>query len=248
VTGASAIHIAVVLPDILGTYGDTGNALVLRQRARWRGIAAECVTVSLGMPVPAGCDIYVLGGGEDKAQALAAAHLREHHGLREAAAAGAVVFAVCAGLQILGHRFTAADRHEHAGLGLLDVETTPMRRRAIGEVLAWPAAHADEPLTGFENHRGATSLGTTVLPLGRVVRGVGNGAGDDTEGAVQGRIIGTYLHGPALARNPLLADLLLGWVTGADLPPLPVPDVDTLRQARLRPRGHLSRHRAERGR
>lgn len=242
-TGPSAIQIAVVLPDILGTYGDTGNALVLRQRARWRGMAAECVTVTLGMPVPASCDVYVLGGGEDNAQALAAAYLRQHPGLREAADGGAVVFAVCAGLQILGHRFTAADGHEHAGLGLLDVETTPMRRRAVGEVLAWPAARADEPLTGFENHGGATTLGASTLPLGRVVRGVGNGAGDDTEGAVQGRIVGTYLHGPALARNPLLADLLLGWVTGVNLPPLPVPDVDTLRQARLHTQGHFSRHR-----
>ena len=62
------------------------------------------------------------------------------------------------------------------------------------------------PLTGFENHGGPTTLAEGTIALGRVTAGVGNGGGDGSEGAVRGRVVGTYLHGPVLARNPALAD------------------------------------------
>jgi CobQ-like glutamine amidotransferase family enzyme len=87
------------------------------------------------------------------------------------------------------------------------------------------------PLTGFENHLGVSKLGADSAPLGQVVRGTGNG--DGTEGAVTDRVLGTYLHGPALARNPALADLLLAWTAGHPLGPLDVPEVDRLRVERL---------------
>jgi CobQ-like glutamine amidotransferase family enzyme len=79
----------------------------------------------------------------------------------------------------------------------------------------------------------ATSLGPDAAPVGRVKRGVGNGAGGGAEGAVQGRVIATSLHGPVLARNPELADLLLGWVGGAPLEPLRIPVIDDLRSRLL---------------
>jgi CobQ-like glutamine amidotransferase family enzyme len=231
----SIVHIGLLLPEVLGTYGDTGNAQVLCQRLRWRGIEAEVVPVGLGVPVPSTLDIYLLGGGEDGAQALAAAHLRKH---RRALTPEAVVFGVCAGLQVLGTRFRGLDGVDHDGLGLLDVTTEPGERRAVSELVATSSEILDEPLTGFENHLGVSKLGAGSDPLGQVVRGTGNG--DGTEGAVTGHIVGTYLHGPALARNPALADLLLTWTAGHPLPPLELPEVDRLRGERLARRRRTS--------
>ncbi|WP_236791545.1 type 1 glutamine amidotransferase [Amycolatopsis sp. GM8] len=233
----SAVRIGLVLPDVLGTYSDSGNATVLCRRLHWREIPATITEFHYGEPVPAGLDLYLLGGGEDESQTLAAAHLREHRGLQSAAARGAVVFGVCAGLQLLGTGFGTTDGVRHEGLGLLDAETSPGDRRAVGEVVV----QADqglgaEPLTGFENHLGVTTLGRGSRPLGRVLAGTGNG--DGTDGAVTGRVLATYLHGPVLARNPALADLLLGWVLGAPLPALPLAEVSALREERLRAGGH----------
>ncbi|SEF29593.1 hypothetical protein SAMN05421837_104768 [Amycolatopsis pretoriensis] len=223
----STVHIGLLLPEVLGTYGDSGNAQVLCRRLRWRGFDAEVVPVGLGEPVPSTLDMYLLGGGEDGAQALAAAHLRKH---RRALTPDAVVFGVCAGLQVLGTRFRGLDGVDHDGLGLLDVTTEPGERRAVAELVA-TSPEPLGPLTGFENHLGISKLGADSEPLGHVVRGTGNG--DGTEGAVTGHVAGTYLHGPALARNPALADLLLAWAAGHPLPPLELPEVDRLRVERL---------------
>jgi CobQ-like glutamine amidotransferase family enzyme len=107
-------------------------------------------------------------------------------------------------------------------------------RRAVGELLSEPAIGALPTLTGYENHGAVTHLGSDVRPLGRVVHGVGNGGGDSTEGAVSGHILATYMHGPALARNPALADLLLSWAVGSELKPLDDTEVEDLRAERLR--------------
>ncbi len=230
--GDSTVYIGLLLPEVLGTYGDTGNAQVLAKRLQWRGFDAEVVPVGLGDPVPSTLDLYLLGGGEDGAQVLAAAHLRKYPGLRRAAAGGAVVFGVCAGLQVLGTRFRGLDGVDHDGLGLLDVTTEPGGQRAVAELVATPSRRLDgATLTGFENHLGVSELGAGSEPLGRVVRGTGNG--DGTEGAVTDRVVGTYLHGPALARNPALADLLLAWTIGHPLGPLGLAEVDRLRGERL---------------
>jgi CobQ-like glutamine amidotransferase family enzyme len=230
----SAVRIVMALPELMGTYGDAGNALVLQRRCEWRGIAAEVTTIPVDEPVPDSGDLYLLGGAETNAQVLATARLARDGGLSRAADRGAVVFAVCAGLQILGTQFPDVDGQMIAGLGLLDVVTRQLPvPRAIGEVISEPDPSLGlEALTGFENHGGRTTLGPAARPLGRVRHGVGNGGGAGDEGAVQGRVIGTYLHGPALARNPDLADLLLGWVLGP-LQPLAVPEVQLWRAERL---------------
>ncbi|MDU0478554.1 glutamine amidotransferase [Staphylococcus chromogenes] len=227
------ISIGLILPDVLGTYGDDGNALVLRQRARMRGLDAEIIRVGLGEPVPASLDLYCLGGGEDTAQILAAEHLLADGGLQRAAASGTPILAICAGLQVLGESFRANGRMVD-GVGLIDATTASLPKRAIGEVVSTPLVEGlTQPLTGFENHMGATVLGPDASPLGRVQRGVGNSAEATLEGAVQGSVIATYMHGPALARNPELADLLLHRATGLDLAPLDLPEVEKLRTERL---------------
>lgn len=246
----TALSIGLILPEVLGTYGDDGNALILRQRARMRDIDAEIVPVNLGQPVPEGLDVYCLGGGEDTAQILAAEHLQKHQGLQKAAAQGTPILAICAGFQVLGESFRA-DNRIVPGIGLIDATTASLEVRAIGELRTAPTkdgitAELTEDLIGFENHMGATILGPDATPLGKVAAGVGNtdafGAQDHdpnlvgSEGAVQGSVICTYMHGPALARNPQLADLLLAKAMGVslhELAPLDIPVVSQLRQERL---------------
>jgi lipid II isoglutaminyl synthase (glutamine-hydrolysing) len=216
--GLSAVRLVWVYPDLLSTYGDRGNLLVLARRAGLRGIPVEIAEVNSGRRVPAGGDIYLLGGGEDLPQVLAARRLRADGGLAAAAGRGAVIFAVCAGYQIVGTEFGGADGEPLPGLGLLDIRSGRGERRGVGEITADVDPALDVPrLTGFENHQGTTRRGPEVKPLATVLAGVGNG--DGTEGAYASRVVGTYLHGPALVRNPGLADLLLGWVAGP-LPPI----------------------------
>jgi CobQ-like glutamine amidotransferase family enzyme len=236
---AEPVAIALLYPELLGTYGDGGNAAVLAQRLRWRDIPAEVVDVHAGEPIPRSCQIYLMGGGEDAPQTLAARELRSGSALVDAVDAGAAVLAVCAGLQVLGQRFAGEDGTSHEGLGLLDCEThRDDGPRRVGEVVVTPEPGLGLPdLTGYENHGGVTILGPTASPLGMVVVGNGNAGGDGTEGIVNGRVVGTYLHGPVLARNPGLADHLLSSVLGP-LDPLDDHEVDLLRKERL----HAARH------
>ncbi|GAB3290967.1 type 1 glutamine amidotransferase [Parasphingorhabdus pacifica] len=231
----AAVSIALVLPDLLGTYGDRGNMIVLRQRLRWRGIDSRTVTVlSSSDPVPDSCDIYLLGGGEDVAQTAAVRFLTRGRGLQRAVARGAPVLGICGGLQVLGTGFTTGDGARQDGLGLVDATTEPGRGRAIGEVTSECTLDGIGVLTGFENHLGRTRLGRDASALGRVLRGTGNG-NQDAEGAVHGHVVCTYMHGPVLARNPLLADLLLEWATGGPLEELPEPpELTALRVERTR--------------
>jgi hypothetical protein len=230
----SFLRIVWIFPDLLSTYGDRGNVLVLERRARLRGIPVEVVLVNSDQAVPPDGDIYLMGGGEDLPQILATNRLRADGGLAAAAERGAVVFAVCAGYQILGHEFGGAEGEPVGGLGLLDIRSGRGDRRGVGEILADtdPALPVGR-LTGFENHQGVTVLGPGARPLARVSSGVGNG--DGTEGAYAGRVLGTYLHGPALVRNPALADLLLTWAVGPlrQLPHQAEDLVERLRSERL---------------
>jgi CobQ-like glutamine amidotransferase family enzyme len=210
---ASRLRLVWVYPDLLSTYGDRGNLLVLQRRARLRGIDVEAAGIDADQPVPAQGDIYLLGGGEDLPQILAANRLRADGGLTTAVSLGSVVFAVCAGYQVVGHQFGGVEGEAVSGLGLLDISSGRGQRRGVGELMAEVDPELGVPmLTGFENHQGITHIGPGARPLARVTRGVGNG--DGTEGAFAGKVLGTYMHGPALARNPGLADLLLSWAVG----------------------------------
>lgn len=231
---ASGIAVVSLFPDLLGTYGDGGNALILAKRLEWRGHDVELIEVRAGERVPETAQLYVIGGGEDAPQTEAARELDRQQSLHRAVDAGAAVLAVCAGMQILGRRFPGMAGSPTDGLGLLDIETVRVDRpRAVGELLVQPDPTWGLPeLTGFENHGGRTRLGASARPLGRVEIGEGNGFGD--EGAVNDHVVGTYLHGPALARNPGLADLLIGWVVGEPLAPLDDTEADELRRDRLR--------------
>jgi CobQ-like glutamine amidotransferase family enzyme len=228
----SALRIVWIYPDLLSTYGDRGNLLILARRAAVRGIPVEAVEVRSDRPMPSTADIYLIGGGEDGPQALAAQRLIADGGLHRAVNQGAAVLAVCAGYQLFGHSFFAKGA-ECAGLGLLDLTSDRGETRAVGELRGEIDPRLGvPPLTGFENHGGRTHLGRDVAPLARVITGIGNDG--HTEGAWHGKIVGTYSHGPALARNPAIADLLLQWALGADsLAPVDDTWSDRLRAERL---------------
>lgn len=227
----SAIQLICVYPELLGTYGDFGNVLALRHRARQHDLTIELHEVDTRHRVPRFGDIYLLGGGEDRAQIAAARRLRADHGLAAAMDRDAVVLAVCAGFQLLGAHFPGERAEAEPGLDLLEVTTTRLATRAVGEVLTTSRLAGVGLLTGYENHAGATRLGPSLEPLGDVHRGIGNGDGAD--GMIAGRVVGTYLHGPVLARNSSLADVLLGWAVGSTLPPLAEEEVERLRDDRI---------------
>jgi CobQ-like glutamine amidotransferase family enzyme len=230
----SAVSIGLLLPDVLGTYSDSGNATVLAQRLRWRGLEARVVPCPADRPPPTSCELYLLGGGEDTAQLFAARWLRERPELCRALSGSAVTLAVCAGMQILGRWMEDLAGERHPGAEMLDITTRPRPRRAIGDVIVECLLPGVGALCGFENHRGATSLGPDARPLGRVLAGTGNGAEGCAEGVLADRVVGTYLHGPVLARNPSLADHLLERVVGGPLAPLEVPDQTACRDRYLR--------------
>ncbi|HEY7482949.1 MAG TPA: glutamine amidotransferase [Streptosporangiaceae bacterium] len=226
------IKIVWIYPDLLSTYGDRGNVIMLERRAALRGIFTDIVHVRSDESVPVDGDIYLMGGGEDRPQILGAQRLRADGGLQRAAEYGSVIFAVCAGYQLLGTEFGGEEGQPVEGLGLLNMRSGRGTKRAVGEIAGNVDTALQIPMiTGFENHQGVTHLGPGVRPLATTVVGVGNG--DGTEGAYRDHIVGTYMHGPALVRNPGLADLLLRWASRRDLAPVDNSWAGRLREERL---------------
>ncbi len=206
------LRLAHLYPKLMNIYGDRGNILCLRRRCEARGIAFVANDLELGEPLnPEACDLIFLGGAQDREQRRVASDLLETKGeaLRQAAAQGAVVLAVCGGYQLLGRYYRTAEGEELPGVGLFDAWTVhpgPRARRFIGNVVVrWEGA----TIVGFENHGGRTYLGPQAQPLARVVAGYGNNGRDGTEGAVYGNAFGTYLHGSLLPKNPRFADHLI---------------------------------------
>jgi lipid II isoglutaminyl synthase (glutamine-hydrolysing) len=203
------IRLGHLYPDYLNIYADRGNVAVLAERARVRGHELDVVAIGMGDPVPAGIDLFYIGGGQDREQGLVAPDLAaKAHALSEAVDGGSVVLAVCGGYQLLGRFYQDVSGSELPGVGLLPLQTVAGARRMIGDVLL-DCQWAGQTLAGFENHAGRTILDPGAEPLGRVVSGFGNDGASGAEGCRQGRVYGTYLHGPLLPRNPWFADRVL---------------------------------------
>ena len=206
------LRIGHLYPDLMSIYGDRGNVLALTQRAKWRGVEVETRSFTVGETwEPDWADVYFFGGGQDQGQDIVGADLTGANGdaLKRSIAGGAAVFAVCGGYQLLGREYVPAAGDAIPGLGVMDVTTRAGKVRFVGNLLA--QTDDGRTLIGFENHSGYTTLGPLAKPLGRVIAGHGNNGKDKTEGAVQGKLIGCYLHGSALPKNPWLADQLIGW-------------------------------------
>jgi CobQ-like glutamine amidotransferase family enzyme len=227
--GRPDLLVVHLYPDLLRTYGDRGNVLALVKRAEWRGFRVRVAGVTRGEPIPERANLIFMGGGTDRVQEIIGVDLRARRpALEEAAARAAVIIGVCGGYQFLGARYVDVAGESIEGLGLLDIATVAGPDRIIGNVRA--RASVDDrsfELFGFENHAGRTTLGPLARPLAAVPRGQGNNGEDETEGAVQGTVVGTYLHGPVLPVNPAFADALLEWALGPTLrgePLIPLDD------------------------
>ncbi|MFN2519394.1 MAG: type 1 glutamine amidotransferase [Jatrophihabitantaceae bacterium] len=195
-------------PREMNIYGDTGNVLVLLRRLQWRGMPVEVVPVSVGDPLPHDADILLGGGGQDAAQGEICADFASRGAeLRALADDGMVMLTICGTYQMLGHEFVTQEGRRIAGVGVLDVVTQGQPERLIGNNFVDTVDCG--LLVGYENHSGLTELGPGAQPLGTTQSGRGNNGRDQTEGAVRDNVIGTYLHGPVLAKSPRFADELL---------------------------------------
>jgi lipid II isoglutaminyl synthase (glutamine-hydrolysing) len=245
------ISVGHLYPDYLNIYADRGNIAVLARRAAWRGHELEVDSVGIGEAVvPGDHDLLYVGGGQDREQALVAADISaKGEALREAVDRGVAILAVCGGYQLLGRWYSDQGGAELPGAGVLPLETVAGSRRMIGDVLLSCELEPGRPqtLVGFENHAGRTLLDPGADPLGRVVSGFGNDGESGFEGCCAGRVVGTYLHGPLLPRNPWFADWLLAQAlahrTGGEPPELePLQDgleaqAHSVSSARARSRG-----------
>jgi lipid II isoglutaminyl synthase (glutamine-hydrolysing) len=252
VTVATTITVGHLYPSYLNIYADRGNIAVLAARAGWRGIELDVRTIGPGELTPPGVDLFYVGGGQDREQALIAPDLASRGpALAEAIAGGAAALAVCGGYQLLGRFYRDRGGEELPGAGVFPLHTVAGERRMIGDVLLECELEPGAPRTvaGFENHAGRTILDEGAQPLGRVVAGFGNDGESGYEGCRLGRAIGTYLHGPLLPRNPWLADWLLAQAlahrTGEEPVFTPLPDeleADAHAVAAARARSRGGRH------
>ena len=200
--------------DLMNIYGDRGNILTLQKRAEWHGLEPQVIEIGRGKSDQmADVDVFFFGGGQDREQALIYSDLIEYkrEGLEKAVENGAKILAVCGGYQLLGEYYQTAEGERYDGIGMIDVKTEAGSRRFIGDVVIETSMDGLIPntLVGFENHSGRTFLGAQAKPLGKIVHGHGNNGSDKTEGCIQGGVIGTYLHGSLLPKNPQLADYLI---------------------------------------
>jgi hypothetical protein len=201
-------------PDLMNIYGDRGNILTLLKRAQWRGFEPTLLELGRGnVKGMADVDVFFFGGGQDREQELVYEDLLEFKQppLERAVAEGAQVLAVCGGYQLLGHYYQTAEGERFPGIGLIDVRTEAGKKRFIGDVVVETQLTELEPrtLVGFENHSGRTFLGPHAKPIGKVLLGNGNNGSDGFEGCLQGAVVGTYMHGSLLPKNPHLADYLI---------------------------------------
>lgn len=202
------LTIGHLYPDLLNLYGDRGNIQCLMKRCLWRGIEAETVSFELDDKIDfSNLDIVLLGGGSDREQMLVCEKLKEiQKDFKEYVEQDGVVIAICGGYQLLGNYYNT-EKGKMEGLSLVDMYTEQGENRLIDNIVLQSELF-DMPIVGFENHGGRTFIGENS-PLGKVLYGSGNDGKSGYEGVVYKNIIGTYLHGPLLPKNPQLADELI---------------------------------------
>ncbi|MES2630531.1 MAG: glutamine amidotransferase [Patescibacteria group bacterium] len=205
---AQPITILQLYPKDMNIYGDNGNLQVLVKRLEWYGYTPVVISYNVGDTLPKTVDIVIGGGGQDSGQEIIHADLiKIGPALQKWANAGVPMLLVCGLYQLFGHFFKTLAGKQLDGIGVLDIETYGTNERLIGNIIT----HSDEfgDIIGYENHSGQTHLGTKAEPLATVIKGAGNNASDGHEGARYKNVIGTYLHGSILPKNPILADFLI---------------------------------------
>lgn len=223
-----SIRIAWLYPDLMSTYGDRGNVMVLERRCLWRGVHAEIIPVTLETKVSVleSCGLIFMGGAQDRQQKLAGEDFLKRKGpvVKQMVENNIPALFVCAAYQFVGHYYKPYQGDKIPGAGIFDLTTAhpgDQAKRLIGNVRAeivHPHVLAGTVIVGFENHGGRTHLGPKMKPLAKVINGNGNNGTDGWEGAVYKNAIGSYFHGPLLPKNPAIADWLLSKALGALMP------------------------------
>lgn len=202
------IKIAHMYPELLNLYGDMGNIASLKKRAEWRNIQVEVKEYSLDEEIDfENIDILFIGGGSDKEQITVCNKLKEYkESIVKYVENNGVLIALCGGFEILGDYYTLNGKKISA-LNILDIYTEYANDRLIDDIIV-KADFLERPIVGFENHGGRLYIKNNK-PLGKVVYGNGNNGKDGFEGIVYKNIIGTYMHGPLLPKNPHLTDYII---------------------------------------
>jgi lipid II isoglutaminyl synthase (glutamine-hydrolysing) len=207
-----SIVISWLYPDLMNTYGDRGNIICLKKRCEWRKINCEVRELEIGFNENQleESDLVFMGGAQDQQQQIVAKDLfKKQKALKNIIEKGIPGLYICGAYQFLGNYYKEANGTLIKGLGILDLYTENPGlniKRLIGNI----AVNTNfGTLVGFENHGGRTYLGKNVKPLGTVISGFGNNGKDKTEGAIFKNSICSYLHGPILPKNPILADFLI---------------------------------------
>ncbi|MEI7539801.1 MAG: glutamine amidotransferase [Candidatus Saccharibacteria bacterium] len=192
----------------MNIYGDHGNVLCLKRRLEWCGYTPEVIEYNQGDQFPSNIDIVVGGGGQDSGQDKIKSDLQKiGPQLRELADNNIPMLMICGLYQLFGKFFKTADGEIIEGIDLLDIETYGKSERLIGNIITHSEQFGD--IVGYENHSGQTFLGNGMQTLGRVRLGAGNNTVDVSEGARYKNVIGSYLHGSLLPKNPDIADFLI---------------------------------------
>ncbi len=192
----------------MNIYGDWGNTLVLKRRLEWNGYKVNLLSYNPGDEFPQDVDLIVGGGGQDSGQSKIGDDLLIiGPKLKELADNDVPMLLICGLYQQFGHFFKTREGVMIKGIGLLDVETYGGDERLIGNIVTQSKDFGD--IVGYENHSGLTKLGPNAQAFGRVVKGAGNNGKDETEGARYRNVIGSYLHGSLLPKNPAVADHLI---------------------------------------
>ncbi|WP_081994467.1 type 1 glutamine amidotransferase [Kocuria sp. ZOR0020] len=206
--GLGEIHLVQLYPRDMNIYGDWGNTLTLKRRLEKRGYGVKLTDYNPGDSFPADGDILVGGGGQDSGQFRVMEDLQSIKPvLMQLVDDGAPMLAICGLYQLFGHEFRTIGGQTLPGVGIFDLTTVGGEQRLIGNIVT--ESEKFGTIIGYENHSGLTKLGAGQQPLARVVAGAGNDGQDGTEGAVTKEVIGSYLHGSLLPKNPALADHLI---------------------------------------
>jgi CobQ-like glutamine amidotransferase family enzyme len=193
----------------MNIYGDSGNVLCLKKRLEWSGYQPRVIEYNQGDKFPSDVDIIVGGGGQDSGQEKIKQDLiKIGPKLKKLADDNVPMLMICGLYQLFGKFFKTSDGEIIDGIGLLDIETFGKSERLIGNIVTHSEQFGD--IIGYENHSGQTFLGNKVQPLGRVRIGAGNNTSDISEGTRYKNVIGSYMHGSLLPKNPKIADYLIG--------------------------------------
>ena len=202
------IRLLQLYPKDMNIYGDWGNTLVLKRRLEWHGYTVELLEYNPGDIFPKDIDLIVGGGGQDSGQDKIQDDLLQiGDKLRTLANNGVPMLMICGLYQLFGKFFKTQDGHVIKGIDIFDIETHAGPERLVGNIVTTNALFGD--IIGYENHSGQTFLGDSAIPLGKVTKGAGNNGQDDSEGVLFNNVIGTYMHGSLLPKNPAVADYLI---------------------------------------